>query len=244
MVVTSALAGLSDSDLASLALVSGLPLAAYRRSHVQGCVARALLRLGVPDVAGLGDLLRRDPAARAGFRRSLLVPVTRMFRDEAEFRLLEQVVLPELLAARRQLQVWSAGCANGAELRSVGSLLEQAGAAAGAVLVGTDVLVEALEQAAAGAASRPEETQASFRFERRDLVLDEPPPPSRRFDLVLCRNVAIYLEPDVQAAVHAKLVSALRAGGFLMLGASETLLRPERLALEPVSRHVFRKVGS
>jgi len=240
MVVTSAPAGLSDAELASLEAASGLPLAAYRRSHVEGCVARVLPRLGVSDAAGLGDLLRRDPAARAGFRRSVLVPVTRMFRDEAEFRLLERVVLPELLAARDRLQVWSAGCADGSELRSVGSLLERAGAAAEAVLIGTDVLEEELEQAV-GLPGLPDTTRQSFRFERRDLVLDEPP--ARRFDLVLCRNVAIYLEPEAQAAVHAKLVAALRAGGFLMLGASETLLRPERLGLERVSRHVFRKVG-
>lgn len=233
---------LSDVELVSLGQACGLPLAAYRRSHLEACVTRAVVRMGVADAGALADRLRRDDSARAAFRRSVLVPVTRMFRDEAEFRMLEREVLPELLARRERLDVWSAGCATGDELRSVASLLERLGALDGALLVGSDLLEDALEQAVELAARLAEPMRGRFRFERRNLVVDDLP--ARRFDLVLCRNVAIYLEPSAQAAVHRKLVAALRLGGFLMLGASETLLRPELLGLEPVGRHLFRRVAA
>lgn len=233
---------LSDVELASLGQACGLPLAAYRRSHLEACVTRAVVRMGVADAGALAGRLRRDDSARAAFRRSVLVPVTRMFRDEAEFRMLEREVLPELLARRERLDVWSAGCATGDELRSVASLLERLGALDGALLVGSDLLEDALEQAVELAARLAEPMRGRFRFERRNLVADDLP--ARRFDLVLCRNVAIYLEPSAQAAVHRKLVAALRLGGFLMLGASETLLRPGLLGLEPVGRHLFRRVAA
>jgi chemotaxis protein methyltransferase CheR len=172
----------------------------------------------------------------------VLVPVTRMFRDEAEFGLLERVVLPELLERGRRLDIWSAGCANGDELRSVAALLDRLGGGVPRLLVGSDLLEEELERAYELVAACCPDGRSAFRFERRDLVLDGAP--ARRFDLVLCRNVAIYLERPARSDLHEKLVSALRPGGFLMLGASETLLQPQRLGLEAVGRHVFRRVGA
>jgi chemotaxis protein methyltransferase CheR len=77
-------------------------------------------------------------------------------------------------------------------------------------------------------------------WERRDL-LREPPPPGA-FDLVLCRNVAIYFEPPAQEALYAKLAAALRPGGVLMLGRCEQLLSPEPLGLAPAGPHLYRKI--
>jgi chemotaxis protein methyltransferase CheR len=233
---------LSSAELASLSRVSGLPLGAYRPDHVQRCVGRALTRTGAPAPRELIDRLLRDEPARAAFRRSVLVPVTRMFRDQAEFELLERDVLPELLASRDRLAIWSAGCASGDELRSVAVLLERLGALQRARLLGSDVLEEALDAARASLEGLPPETRAALWFERRDLVTDSAP--ERRFDLVLCRNVAIYLEPAAQQALHRKVVAALRPGGFLLLGRSETLVHPDALALQQVSRHAFRKAST
>ena len=62
-----------------------------------------------------------------------------------------------------------------------------------------------------------------------------------RFDLVLCRNVLIYLDSSARAAVHRKLAGALRRGGVLLLGRSEWLLDPAPLGLVPVAPHAYRK---
>src|SRR5581483_9323386 len=156
------------------------------------------------------------------FRRSVLVGVTSMFRDEQEFTLLERRLLPELLARRRSLSVWAAGCSTGEELRSVAVLLERRGALAGSHLLGTDLLDDSVIAAARDAAELP----------------------PARFDLVLCRNVAIYFRPAVQRRLQRRLVAALRPGGFLMLGHSETVLDTGAAGLETVSRHAFRKVAA
>jgi chemotaxis protein methyltransferase CheR len=228
----------SPADLAALGSASEIPLAAYRPEHVVKCVQRALARNGVPDTSALAVRLSRDSGARSDFRRSVLVGVTSMFRDEQEFALLERQVLPELLARRPKLNVWSAGCSTGEELWSVALLLERRGALAGAGLLGTDVLAESLAVAAAGPPDVPAAARAAVRFERRDLVRDPPPPGA--FDLVLCRNVAMYLRQPEQRRLHRRLAGALRPHGYLMLGRSETLLHPGLLGLTAVSRHVFR----
>jgi chemotaxis protein methyltransferase CheR len=233
---------LTEERLASLARACAIPLAAYRRAHVESCVERALVRTGTADVDALVARLRTDAAALAAFRRSVLVGVTRMFRDQEEFDLLEHTLLPDLLARRSSIGVWSAGCANGDELRSVAALLERHDALQDAYVLGSDVLDESLASAAARLADEPSSAiRAAVRFEHRDLVLD--PAPARTFDLVLCRNVAIYLAAPAQRELHRKLVSVLRPGGLLMLGRSERLLEPDVLGLESVSRHVFRRAA-
>jgi chemotaxis protein methyltransferase CheR len=226
----------SLAELGQLARASSIPLDAYRSSHVRSCVERALARTASPDVAALAARLRRDASARRSFRGCVLVGVTAMFRDAEEFELLERSILPELIRSRERLAVWSAGSSGGDELFSVAELLERLGALRGSLLLGSDVLDEAVAIAAQRVPAG-----APIRFERRDLLVE--PPPDRLFDLVLCRNVAIYLEPDAQRRLHAKLAAALRRGGYLMLGCSETLLRPGEHGLAPVSRHTFRRAA-
>jgi chemotaxis protein methyltransferase CheR len=81
--------------------------------------------------------------------------------------------------------------------------------------------------------------RARARWERRDLATDPAPP--GRWDLILCRNVAIYLEPAAKARAHRALAGALGPGGTLMLGRSERLGDPSALGLRRVERHVYER---
>jgi chemotaxis protein methyltransferase CheR len=234
-----------QADLARLAEASGIDLESYRQAHVSACVARALARHQAPSVAGLARLCRRDPAVRASLRRSILVPVTGLFRDPEQFDLLSQRVLPALLGTRRGLGVWSAGCSDGSELYSVVLLLRRLGALEGSRLVGSDLSGRRLDVARGGgvvSGAVRREAGPVLRWERRDLIR-EPPPPGA-FDLVLCRNVAIYFGSAAQQALHAKLAAALRPGGVLMLGAYEQLLAPGRFGLAAAGPHLYRKVAA
>ena len=233
------------ADLARLAEASGIDLESYRQTHVSACVARALARHAAPSVAGLARLCRRDPAVRAALRRSILVPVTGLFRDPEQFDLLSQRVLPALLRTSRRLGVWSAGCSDGSELYSVVLLLRQFGALEGSRLVGSDLAGGRLDVARRGAVVSDavrREARPVLRWERRDLLRDPPPPGA--FDLVLCRNVAIYFAPPAQQVLHAKLAAALRPGGLLMLGMCEQLLAPGQFGFAAAGPHLYRKVAA
>ena len=142
---------LSQSDLASLAQASGIDLESYRQAHVSACVARALARHGTRSVAALARLCQRDPAVRATLRRSILVPVTGLFRDPEQFELLGQRVLPALLRTGRGVSVWSAGCSDGSELYSVALMLRRLGALDGSRLIGSDLSAGRVRLARQGA---------------------------------------------------------------------------------------------
>ncbi|MGI8451796.1 MAG: CheR family methyltransferase [Streptosporangiaceae bacterium] len=232
---------LDQADLACLTLASGISLQSYRQAHVSACVGRALARHGIRTSADLARKYRRDPAARAALRRSILVPVTGLFRDPEQFELLDQHVLPALLRSRPGISVWSAGCSDGSELYSVALLLRRRGLLARCRLLGSDVLDERVELARRGevvAEAVRSDARPVLRWERRDLL--RRPPPAGAFDLILCRNVAIYFERATQRDLHARLAGALSRGGMLLLGRSERLLCPERYGLIQAGPHLYR----
>ena len=233
---------MTPAALEELSRASGLPLEAYRRSHVFRSVRRALEREHLIDQASLAAYLRNDEAACSRFRRSIAVSVSRMFRDPGQFELLEHELLPLLLADGRELTVWSAGCADGSELASLALLLDRLGAIKRASLLGSDVLVENLVAATrlARDGSLAAQVRSRLRWEHRDLVRDGAPEGPWR--LVICRNLAIYLNPEAKTTLHATLAGALASDGVLLLGRSERLSSPQALGLERVGAHAYRKV--
>jgi chemotaxis protein methyltransferase CheR len=234
----------APDTLRSLARASGLDLLAYREEHVAERVRRALEREGVEDAGELARLIAADEEARSRFRISVAMVVSGLFRDAEQFELLERKLLPPAIGARRQLRVWSAGCADGSELYSVGIVLAQMDLLDNAVLLGSDLLSENLlvaEQGVYGDVQLPAPLRMRLRWERRDLVRD--PAPAGKWSVVLCRNVAIYLSAEAKQGLHERLAGALASGGVLLLGRSERLLDPASLGLEQVAPHAYRKLA-
>jgi chemotaxis protein methyltransferase CheR len=230
--------------LRQLSLASGLDLSSYREEHVAERLARAFEREGVRDVHELALLVAADPEVRARFRRSVAMVVTGLFRDREQFQLLENELVPGVLGMRRQLRVWSAGCADGSELYSVGIVLAQIGVLETASLVGSDVLEEnlvAAERGVYGDVQMPASLRIRMRWEQRDLIHDSAP--VGKWSLVLCRNLAIYLRDGVKRRLHERLAAALAPGGVLLLGRSERVSYPERIGLELVAPHAYRRVA-
>lgn len=234
----------AELPLAALSRTAGIELAAYREEHVAERVRRALEREGIATVEAFVRRLAEDPVARSRFRRSVALSVSGLFRDPAQFELLERELLPPLLADGGRVCVWSAGCADGSELYSVAILLERLGAFQRAFLVGSDLLDENLAAARRGVYGDvhvPAHLRSRARWERRDLVHEGAP--AGKWRLVLCRNVAIYLAPEAKRRLFETLAGALGAGGVLLLGRSERLVDPAALGLERAGPHAYRKVA-
>ncbi|MBZ4331672.1 tetratricopeptide repeat protein [Corallococcus interemptor] len=180
---------------------------------------------------------------------------TEFFRDAKQFRALEGSVLPELLArARREMRkvsIWSAGCATGEEPYSLALVMAELGALAVEVdLWATDLNLAAVEAARQGRFSTrramaigPERLKRFFRpvedgyeaspilreyirFDGQNLaapVFDKVAPAS--LDLILCRNVIIYFDLPTIRGLMDRFLAALRPGGLLFLGYSESLFK-------------------
>lgn len=222
----------------------------YKRSTLLRRIDRRMLVHQLDSLDDYLDLLRRDPDEPRLLFRELLINVTAFFRDPEAFEALRPV-LRKLLTdpgERGRLRIWVPGCATGEEAYSLAILLreelERARRSLEVQIFATDLDDEALEIAREG--RYPEaiaervgaERLARFFvregdhwrvakhlrgmciFSRHDLIGD---PPFSRLDLVSCRNLLIYLEPDLQQKVVSLLHYALRPGGCLFLGPAESV---------------------
>jgi chemotaxis protein methyltransferase CheR len=232
-----------ERALAALSRALGIDLRAFRPAHVESRVAGALAVEGLGDWDALSRLAASDAATRARLRRSIAISFTRRGRDPEQLDLLRTRLLPPLLAEGRALRVWSAGCSTGAEACDLADVLARRGARP-ARLLGSDLLHENAAVAAAGhggEASCPC-ADAGARYEQRDIVRDGPP--GGLWDLVLCRNVAIYLGERARARLHEAVTGALAPGGVLLLGRSERLADPRSLGLERAGPHAYRRIAA
>ena len=218
-------------------------------------------------------LLEDNPEEVAALGKDLLINVTAFFRDPEAWDALDRDVITPLVeqAAHGQtIRAWVPACSTGEEAYTIAMLLAERGEAAnknlGIKIFATDAAVHHL--GAARRATFPGSMVESLAPERitrffdklddsyyrikpqiRETVLFAPQnllqdPPYSRMDLVSCRNLLIYLEPDAQDKVLSLAHFALRQDGYLFLGNAESVGRRGHL-FETVSKRwrIYRRVG-
>jgi two-component system CheB/CheR fusion protein len=247
----------------------GIDFTNYKPSTVTRRIERRLALARTQDIHEYVQRLQRDREELDVLYRDLLIGVTRFFRDEKAFELLENEILPELLQRGPHdapLRIWVAGCATGEEVYSLAILLQELMPKLGKRAVkifATDVHPGSLDRAARGVYD--EEAVASVSRERleryflrtggmfqvvpelrqmvvfaqHDVIKDAP---FTRVDLISCRNLLIYLQPAAQQKVLSLFHFALNRGGALFLGPSETI-GPMAHDFEAIDKHwqVYRK---
>lgn len=219
---------------------SGLDASYYRPEALARRLPACLRALGASTVEDGWLRISQNPERIHAALDALLLGVTRFFRDHEVFVHLEERVLPELLRRQGRLRVWSAACSTGEELYSVGLLLEAAAELDRVELVGTDCRESALITAERGIYSNhsPERPgsgerrwtdsmplaemspvlRSRVRWRRSDLLTGAEVGP---WDLILWRNMAIYLSAEAASKVWDQLWRELRPGGVLVSGKAE-----------------------
>lgn len=242
------------------------------RRQVCKRIERRMRELGLPDVTAYRRQLESHEREWQELAALCTVTISRFYRDRAVFDCLGERVLPALAEAAlargaAQLECWSAGCASGEEPYTLAIQWRIALAprfpALGMHVLGSDIDATLLERARSACyrASSLEELPALWReqafekraklfclredyrraveLERRDL-LGAPPP--RRFDLILCRNLAFtYFGPALAHAALERIADLLHPGGALVIGLHERLPSDaERMEPWPGCRAIFR----
>ena len=215
------------------------------------------------------DLLRRDPEEVSLLSNDFLITVTSFFRDPPVFEALQQRVIPRLMAepgVEHTVRVWSVGCSTGEEAYSLAMLLLEEAARHDAPpeiqVFASDLHQQSLLRAREGfypgdiKVDVSEERLRRFftgqeggyriRKEVRDRVVFAPhnlmsDPPFSKIDLIVCRNVLIYLQRRMQHDVIDLFHYALHPGGTLLLGSSETIESSELFHTEDKQLCLFRK---
>lgn len=238
---------------------AGLEAGVYRHAPLQRRLLACLRTLKVHTAQEARAILETRSDLLPTAISSLLIGVTEFFRDPVVFENLRKHVLPHLARRPGPLRIWSAGCSTGEELYSMAILLAEAGLLDRSFLLGTDCRKDAVEEAslaqygaaalgclapalreryfeAAGDFWRPVELlRRRVQWKVADLTrrIEEGP-----WDLILWRNMAIYLNPGPAAMVWKGLAAALAPGGFLIAGKAER--PPSDAGLMPAGRCIFR----
>ena len=218
-------------------------------------------------------VMGKEPSLSQMVVEALLNNETYFFRDRAPFDLLQRYALPELAKRRaksKRLRIWSAGCSTGQEVYSLAMLFgEDPEQWQGWTIdvLGTDVSTSCIDRARAGSYSQfevqrglginqmikwfeeaadgwraVEALRKPIRFQVHNLL--EPPPHPGGFDIVLCRNVLLYLSPEKKAVAFERLMAAMAEDGWLMLGAGETVIgQTTKLGADIHARGLYRLIG-
>jgi chemotaxis methyl-accepting protein methylase len=234
-----------ETFLRSVFLQAELDIRAYRLETLKRRIPSCLRALRTPSLDQARWMIRQKSGLLKVAINTLLIGVTSFFRDAPIFDSIRKS-LPDLAASARRrgegLRIWSAGCSDGAELYSIAMLLAELGLMDDADLLGTDCRLDALTLARGGCytadiiAGVPGELLHKYfhrqptgwmvseairnrvRWRSGDLLsLVEP----GQWDMILCRNVAMYMRPEIARRLIANLAFALRPGGWLVLGKAE-----------------------
>ncbi|HWT17411.1 MAG TPA: CheR family methyltransferase, partial [Variovorax sp.] len=223
----------------------------YKRATVLRRLERRLQVNRLADLPAYRDFLRNHPEEAAPLLQDMLISVTNFFRDPDAFEALEREALPALIESKQpgeQVRAWVAGCATGEEAYSLSMLLrEQVDRQSKPLdiqVFATDIDERAIAVARKGLYARGIAEDISPSRLRQFFVSDQDQyrvatsvrepvlfavhnllrdPPFSRLDIICCRNLLIYLDRAAQGHVLEMFRIALRPGGYLFLGTSESI---------------------
>ena len=229
----------------------GVDFSLYKSSTIQRRVARRMVLNQHETLASYAVFLKANSKERDALYSDVLISVTSFFRNPEAFDTLKRKVFPKLLAQRGRdepLRIWTLGCSTGQEAYSIAMAFAEVSAnkthAEKLQVFATDLNEALLEKARHGLYAKslvedlsPErlrrffvEEEGGWRvsktlreqvvFARQNVISD---PPFSHVDLISCRNLLIYLDGDLQKKIFPAFHYALKPGGFLFLGASESI---------------------
>lgn len=221
---------------------AGLELSDYRPETLKRRIPSCLRALRVESLQQVCTAVERQVDLLRPAISTLVIGVTSFFRDPQVFLALQQTGLEEVLSRSSNPRVWSVGCSDGAELYSVAMLLSERNALQRCTLLGTDCRADAIQRARdacydsttlksvpgelirqyfceEGARWRIQSFIRSVAQWRQGNAMRTSEPGT--WDLILCRNLAIYLQPAIAGRLWQRLSGELRLGGLLVTGKAE-----------------------
>ena len=226
---------------------TGHRFSSYKKSTIGRRVERRMASHNIKSLSSYLRFIQRNPAEIHTLFRDLLIGVTHFFRDPEAFANLSKVLKTTLRKRPEDstLRIWSPGCSTGEEPYSLAILLHECMNKLKrhfrVQIFATDIDSQAIKMARAGVYAARVVTEARLKgfffedngayrvkqeirdmviFAEQDLIRD---PTFSKLDLITCRNLLIYLEPELQKQLLRLFHYALKPGGLLFLGTSESI---------------------
>jgi chemotaxis methyl-accepting protein methylase len=251
----------------------GYDFRGYVRSSLGRRILHRMRAEQLPTITALLEKVLHDKGVLKRLLSDLSIQMTEMFRDPSFFAAFRSEVVP-LLRDLSEIRIWHAGCATGEEVYSMAILLQEEGLAEKTKIYATDMNAQSLIAAKKGAFPLKKMQQytknylkaggkkafseyyttdhefayfdpslnENLIFAQHNLVTDRS---FNEFHVVLCRNVMIYFDKDLQLKVHSLIYNSLTDRGFIGLGSKETLVcLPKYMQYEEfnLNERIYRKM--
>jgi chemotaxis protein methyltransferase CheR len=273
--VTHVIATDELNDLIALVReIYGFDFSGYAKASLKRRLSRIML-LKRFDFYGLKNILINNPGFFQEFLEEITVNVTEMFRDPSFYKAVNSQVVP-YLSSFPHIKVWSAGCASGEEVYSLAILMEKAGLKNRSFIYGTDIHSGVLKNAGMGiynfrntktyaenyrssglsgsltdyftttydAPAINDELKKNTSFAVHNLISDTV---FNEFQLIICRNVFIYFEVQLQEKILDLFYRSLCPSGFLCLGSKEYIRSDvfrKKFKEIDLKQNIYQKIGS
>ncbi|MFT2009833.1 chemotaxis protein CheB [Pontibacter sp. 13R65] len=221
----------------------------YKQATIFRRIRKRMDMLKVKSMQDYLTYLHQNPAEIKQLCQEFFINVTRFFRDQEAFDILEEDVIPNIVGAKleeEQVKVWVTACSTGEEAYSLAMLFRECysrmGREPAVKIFATDIDTQAIAQASKGIYPvaiaqdvSQERLQRFFIQKGNKYIISEDirkmvvfaqhdlqkDPPFSKIDLITCRNMLIYLSTGLQKKVLSIFPYALNLNGYLLLGPSE-----------------------
>ncbi len=231
----------------------GFDFTNYAISSFKRRVIRILELYKFSNIDALAQKISNDPKFFEEFVSEITVNVTEMFRDPSFWRIMRDNIIPNILLNHKRITIWHAGCSSGEEVYSMAILLKEMGILENSKIIATDIDEQILERARNGVytvknmelneknyvryngeneLNKYFEVKNGLAYMDKSLVRDVSYRKHdlvngavfNKFDIVLCRNVMIYFNQNLQNDVLKKLHESVFKYGYLAIGSKESLI--------------------
>ncbi|MBU3111121.1 chemotaxis protein CheB [Clostridium lacusfryxellense] len=242
-----------DKIIVMLRTHTGHDFSSYKKHTIQRRIERCMSIHQIDDISTYVDFLKANPQELNLLFKEFLIGVTNFFREPIEWELLREKVIPALLnnrSATDTVRVWISGCSTGEEAYSLAivfkEVMEQLKPTQNfsVQIFATDLDNEAIDKAREGIftgniakdmsaerlnkyfakVDRGYQVSTEIRdmiiFAQQNMIKD---PPFTKVDVMICRNLLIYLTPEIQKKLIPLFHYSLNSGGFLFLGSAESV---------------------
>ncbi|CAM4406663.1 chemotaxis protein CheB [Paenibacillus tarimensis] len=238
---------------------SGIDFSSYKQNGMMRRIERRMKIAGIPTLRLYLEYMMENTAEAVMLQKDFLIGVTHFFRDKEAFQALYEKVIPGIFETKlqnreKEIRIWIAGCSTGEEAYSIAMLFKQyideQKSDMQVRIFATDLDREAVDYAGVGVYPKhieehvPGQYLSKYFFSKeggyqvskdiRKMIVFAPhniikDPPFVNLDLISCRNMMIYFQPDMQKKILSLFHFALNTRGFLFLGPSESIGKLDNL---------------
>ncbi|RDW22046.1 CheR family methyltransferase [Oceanobacillus chungangensis] len=241
----------------------GVDLSLYKEAQMKRRITTLRDKRGHTDFNSYYNSLTKDPKLLDEFMDRLTINVSEFFRNPKRWDVLRDSIIPNILANKQSLTIWSAACSTGEEPYSLAIMLKENFPTVNYKIIATDLDEIALSKAIQGiyAEQALKEVPKQYKlkyfsnennqyqidpslkkditFKKHNLLADKYP---RNIDLIVCRNVLIYFTDEAKELIYRNFSDALIENGILFVGSTEQIFVPAKYNLSIVDTFFYQKI--